>query len=1796
VLAAEDESGMPTQRYLENAGASLWTGASNFSFPIELPPGPGGFAPTLSLNYSSEAANNMGLYAWDNFAMQGGLAGLGWDLNVPGISAQGNWEEHKYFLSLPTGSYELHCSVPLIQWGVDGIKYCPSGTWVTEPNDFLLIKHYQDPTKNSQDPSYPIVGGDVLVQPGSTQVVAADANCTPYDLYVKDARPWYVWTKDGTMYQFGSYSGIGDLTGAYATGWVRSTSQGNRWLKYANFWGLVRAQDTNNNVYSVGWTVITKVPVTSNQPYPPDCNGRSQELFHCADAPNFYVNKSTNPWTIPEWEYTLEVLPTRIWYGEYGDASVAMVQLDFAPGRDDQPNDPYALAGQALQSYHGVALCSLPTPFDQASYHTYSLQQIVVWKGAHIVRKYALDIGHPAEFSTPHHLLKQIDIYGTGGTEASKYPASYKFTYWRYDYAPNTILLKAVENGLGGKVSFDYVKQTFSPWPSGCQWNEHFVVSRVQRFDGLGHITSSTYDYGPGHTEGNCSDSLNPELLLGHEYVTEKLYAVHTTPDPSGSPVRQIYTEFNVTHLLRGKATYQKTMNGSGVALQEQWWTWQDAAVLWPTHSEAKYWPVLTDMTTKVDGLTKQDIYKYWGDGDGKTFDGNLKYDIERGPDQNGNLADYRMTYTEFGAYRVDSPEPFDATVQKYLFRPLYKQIYREPNDICVQWTEYDYGNGYKHSPSARANLVGERTALAGCHTEPGAAYAEMRYAPDSRGNRLVEDAVVEYGSGTADPRTQYTYDPQGIYVVSKTEKTGGATDLVTNYYYDDYGRLRTAVAPNATATQNTYDAWGGVCLIQRGAYTNHTFYPDSPTSGTAYADSVTWRQAGVPTDCASAFADDQMAFAANMITFATKRYDSATPGGSDFLPGGVFSYEFQDGLGRTVMTQAERNYADDGLPSTTTYTEYNSLGQISVQTLPLATAFGGSIPNPNNNPKISYSYDALGRVVSKVEPATGTTTIAYGYASNSGDTDFQGGRRTAITTNARAAAVRLAYDAFGHLTSVSEFPNGWSGGVEYRTRYGYDVLDRLIQVQDAKGSLTTLAFNGAGWKTSMTDPDMGTWSYTYDLAGRLLQQKDALGQRTCNYYDRMNRVVGVQYLTIDCPATQPSSTHVTMSYDTCPHGAGQVCSQTTTYGTKHSIVETYDAHGRLSTETRTITDTTGAGTYKLQYTYNDLDLPVTVTYPNYAGNGGTGDVATTTYDATGQPYALKINGVSFVNSTTYTAWGAVSRQQFPNGRCTHNDYDVNLRLGRARTGANCTSDGGLMDIEYQYDAVSNVAAVRDWSSTGSAWVNYTYDGLNRLTGASGAWSASFSYDAVGNLTSKTENGVQVTLAYTNTAHVHAPGAVSGRGLGYDSNGNMTTRWNNGIKYVQEYDATNHLSKVTSLTNVVTFTYDAAGQRASVLVGASATTVHYVGGLYEKNRTSPQPVTEYFTLGPATVMRKWSSANTFTDTYLFSDHLHSASLATNTAGTSIGRQHYWPYGRQRDGWGSLTDKDFTGQRRDSTIELLDYGARRYDSYLGRFIQPDTIVPDPTNPQSLNRYSYALSNPVKFTDPTGHVQVCADGDEGGGCGYGSKESGVWQFFAESDRHPWFADAYASLYVADQAEFHGDSFAQDYRDGANAAMAQAVAFLPQQDWRADMAMAVDPGAVGKMGQSAAALVGGGASMVRQLSQLVSGKVGGAKPNQIGNNGVADVGKQLGVTMVQERVAGGKRVYDGYDPATGLYLEVKTTTRGRVSPTRSIRAQIAFDAGKPVIWTFVDGAPSSTLQGMLEAFGIPYITWYR
>ena len=105
------------------------------------------------------------------------------------------------------------------------------------------------------------------------------------------------------------------------------------------------------------------------------------------------------------------------------------------------------------------------------------------------------------------------------------------------------------------------------------------------------------------------------------------------------------------------------------------------------------------------------------------------------------------------------------------------------------------------------------------------------------------------------------------------------------------------------------------------------------------------------------------------------------------------------------------------------------------------------------------------------------------------------------------------------------------------------------------------------------------------------------------------------------------------------------------------------------------------------------------------------------------------------------------------------------------------------------------------------------------------------------------------------------------------------------------------------------------------------------------------------------------------------------------------RLTYYPYGATRTNESSATPTvdvpyKYTDQELDSSTELYYYGARYYDPALGRFLSPDTIVPDPQQPQDLNRYTYARNNPFGYTDPTGHEGEPAGGGWGWGWSWGN----------------------------------------------------------------------------------------------------------------------------------------------------------------------------------------------------------------
>ena len=127
--------------------------------------------------------------------------------------------------------------------------------------------------------------------------------------------------------------------------------------------------------------------------------------------------------------------------------------------------------------------------------------------------------------------------------------------------------------------------------------------------------------------------------------------------------------------------------------------------------------------------------------------------------------------------------------------------------------------------------------------------------------------------------------------------------------------------------------------------------------------------------------------------------------------------------------------------------------------------------------------------------------------------------------------------------------------------------------------------------------------------------------------------------------------------------------------------------------------------------------------------------------------------------------------------------------------------------------------------------------------------------------------------------------------------------------------------------------------------------------------------------------------------FIYSDHLGSASAITYgldgagdphpQAGQLVGEvTRYYPFGGYRAAptaqQSAISDRGYTGHKHNDDLGLIYMNARFFVVSIGRFASADTIVPNPTNPQSYNRYSYVRNNPLGYRDPTGHYECQANG--------------------------------------------------------------------------------------------------------------------------------------------------------------------------------------------------------------------------
>jgi len=288
----------------------------------------------------------------------------------------------------------------------------------------------------------------------------------------------------------------------------------------------------------------------------------------------------------------------------------------------------------------------------------------------------------------------------------------------------------------------------------------------------------------------------------------------------------------------------------------------------------------------------------------------------------------------------------------------------------------------------------------------------------------------------------------------------------------------------------------------------------------------------------------------------------------------------------------------------------------------------------------------------------------------------------------------------------------------------------------------------------------------------------------------------------------------------------------------------------------------------------------------------------------------------------------------------------------------------------------------------------YTYDSLSRLTKSTMAshYTQNYNYDRYGNMVCS-GNYCNITVAFD-----PATNRITTLGFTYDAAGNLTQDGTGLGTHTFQWDAEGRMVSVdgqagqacqTSWTDC--FTYNALGQRVQKHVGSPASYTYYyydASGKLAMTKGASQ-VNEY--LFPGNFGKYYWTGSAWETDYTHKNLVGSTQVVTRANGSYAQAQNFYSFGGVRWSAGGTQDVRFASmQERDVETQgwqdpLDPTPNRTYTSGLGRWFSPDPLAGDITNPQSLNRYAYALNNPTTLNDPLGLQTMCPNGSSPSGQG-------------------------------------------------------------------------------------------------------------------------------------------------------------------------------------------------------------------
>jgi RHS repeat-associated protein len=594
---------------------------------------------------------------------------------------------------------------------------------------------------------------------------------------------------------------------------------------------------------------------------------------------------------------------------------------------------------------------------------------------------------------------------------------------------------------------------------------------------------------------------------------------------------------------------------------------------------------------------------------------------------------------------------------------------------------------------------------------------------------------------------------------------------------------------------------------------------------------------------------------------------------------------------------------------------EYNEKGQVVSISHPFKF-------NKRSN-SICYEYDIYGRPTT-IKDYNGNVT-SYSY----------NGLEVSCTKNGQTTT--NSYNVFNDLLSV----NSNKGDISYQ----YDGGGHIIAEKSGDVTLT-YKYDSFGRLISKEDPHAGCKRKSYNAEGYVAEESD--GEKNISYtYDELGRI-----------ATKNIEDKLCFCYTY--NSFGELTSVTSKDG-KLSKVLDYDTQHRLSS---------------IKETNNNKQLTQTFTYKdgrisscNYQSNNGLNATENYIYNK-GILTEVNLNGDKII-------WQLISEDD--QGKATQ--YSS---LG--------------YDTKYSFDDNDNLSSIGVYKDKQLLWKEgyvfapttgnllsrnnhhnlneiFDYDDMDRLISINGH---KITYDEIGNIKNNEQVG---TYSYNNSRPYELKDITTDQDLFPLTSQKIT------------YNSTLQPTSIEDNNNTVIFTYDEDGQRnlmeISDSMGISRKKKYYFGNKYELIETSDGIIERLYLLGnaydaPVVMVRNTDGEQLYNITR---DYQSSIKAIYDENNNLIQELSFDPWGRQLNPETGeyyaigeepelFLDRGYTGHEHLTEYQLINMNGRLYNPILGRFLSPDPILADPTNPQNYNCYAYALNNPLKYVDKNGKFPILA----------------------------------------------------------------------------------------------------------------------------------------------------------------------------------------------------------------------------